>query len=149
MAGPSEMDTGQFLTYLFLHALPLIIATLAHQAAHQDKTIRMAFLRQQTWRPQHGHRTVPRKKAKRYTKPVSFVSEGVNRTHEMRAYLFPLAMAAFKAGCRMESLARHLCRRTRAHPLHLRAFLGREGPSEPPPLLFDSDPMHGQCATPL
>jgi hypothetical protein len=44
MAGPSEMDTGQFLTYLFLHALPLIIATLAHQAAHQDKTIRMAFL---------------------------------------------------------------------------------------------------------
>ena len=131
------MDTGQFLTYLFIYALPHIIATLAHQAAHKDKALRKAFLRRQAWLPQGHHRITLRKKVKRYKKLIS-VSEGEDN-NRMQAYLFPLAMASFKVGCRVESLACWLCRRSHVPPLHLTALQGLNGPSKPPSLLFASD----------
>ncbi len=50
---------------------------------------------------------MPRKKVKKYKKkPVSIVPEGVNMANKLQTYLFPLAMASFWVGCRVESLAR-------------------------------------------
>ncbi len=82
---------------------------------------------------------MPRKKVKRYKKkPASIVPEGVNTANKLRTFLLPLAMASFRVGCCVESLARRLCRRAQA-PLYLRALQSLEAPSQPPPLLFDSD----------
>ncbi len=82
---------------------------------------------------------MPRKKVKRYKKkPASIVPEGVNTANKLRTFLLPLAMASFRVGCCVESLARRLCRCVQA-PLHLRALQSLEAPSQPPPLLFDSD----------
>ncbi len=37
MAGPMELDTGQFITYLFIYALPHIIVELTRQAIPKDR----------------------------------------------------------------------------------------------------------------
>ena len=138
MAGPSEMDTGQFLTYLFIYALPHIIVTLACQAVPKDHAFCKALLKRRAWHPQGHRHLVTHKRVKRYKKPVSIVFEGEKRANKLRTYLFPFAMASFRVGCYVESFARRLCRCTRV-PIHLRALQGLEGPSQQPPLLFDSD----------
>ena len=105
MAG-QELDTGQFITYLFIYALPHFIVELIRQAVPKDRAFHKTLLLRQAWLPQGHHRLVPRKKVKRYKKkPVSIVLEGVNTANKLRTYLFPLAMASFRVGCRVESLA--------------------------------------------
>ena len=107
MAGPMELDTGQFFTYLFIYALPHIIVELTPQAVPKDCAFYKTLLLRQAWLPQ-GHRClVPRKKVKRYKKkPASIVPEGVNTANKLRTFLLPLAMASFRVGCCVESLAR-------------------------------------------
>jgi hypothetical protein len=139
MAGPMELDTGQFLTYLSIYALPHIIVKLTRQAIPKDRAFYKILLLRQAWLPQ-GHRClVPHKKVKRYKKkPASIVPEGVSMANKLRTFLLLLAMASFWVGCCVESLARRLCPCAQA-PLHLRALQSLEAPSQPPPLLFDSD----------
>jgi hypothetical protein len=136
MAG-QELDTGQFITYLFIYALPHLITKLIRQDA-KDDTLFKAVLQRQAWTPQERRRPVPRNRVKRYKKPVSIVPEGDKKDTKLRTYLFPLAMASFRVGCHVESLARQFFSRTQA-PFHLRALQSLESPSRPSPLLFDSD----------
>jgi hypothetical protein len=138
MAG-QELDTGQFITYLFIYALPHFIAKLICQAVPKDRAFHKTLLLRQAWLPQGPHRLVPRKKVKRYKKkPGSIVPEGVNTANKLQTYLFPLAMASFQVGCCVESLARRLCHRMQAL-LQLRALQSLEAPPQQSPLLFDSD----------
>ena len=51
MAGPMELDTGQFLTYLFIYALPHIIVELTRQAIPKDRAFYNTLLLRQTWLP--------------------------------------------------------------------------------------------------
>ena len=96
MAGPMELDTGQFFTYLFIYALPHIIVELTRQAIPKDRAFYKTLLLRQAWLPQGHCRLVPRKKVKRYKKkPASIVPEGVNTANKLRTYLLPLAMAFF------------------------------------------------------
>ena len=103
MAGPMELDTGQFFTYLFIYALPHIIVELTHQAIPQDRAFYKTLLPRQAWLPQGHCRLVPHKKVKRYKKkPASIVPEGVNTANKLRTFLLPLAMASFRVGCCVE-----------------------------------------------
>jgi hypothetical protein len=81
---------------------------------------------------------VPRKRVKRYKKPVSIVPEGDRKANKLQPYLFLLAMASFWVGCCVESLARQLCSRTQVS-LHLRALQGLKDAPQQSPLLFNSD----------
>jgi hypothetical protein len=136
-AGMDDNNVG--ITYLFIYALPHIIAELIRQAVPKDRAFYKTLLLRQAWLPQGHHHLVPRTKVKRYKKkPVSIVPEGVNTANKLQTYLFPLAMASLQVGCRVESLARRLCHRTQA-PLHLRALQSLEAPPQQSPLLFDSD----------
>jgi hypothetical protein len=107
IAGPMELDTGQFITYLFIYALPHIIVKLTCQAIPKDRAFYKTILLRQAWLPQGHRHLVPCKKVKRYKKkPASIVPEGVNTANKLRTYLLPLAMASFQVGCCVESLAR-------------------------------------------
>ncbi len=91
-----ELDTGQFITYLFIYALPHFIVELIRQAVPKDCAFHKTLLLRQAWLPEGHHCLVPCKKVKRYKKkPVSIVPEGVNMANKLRTYLFPLAMTSF------------------------------------------------------
>jgi hypothetical protein len=134
-------------TYLFIYALPRFIVELTHQAVPKDRAFYKTLLLRQAWLPQGHCRLVPCKKVKRYKKkPVSIVLEGVNTANKLRTYLLPLAMASFRVGCCVESLARQLCHCARA-PLHLRALQSFETPSQPPPLSSTRTPSRSALTT--
>jgi hypothetical protein len=65
MAGPETLDTGQFLTYLYLYTLPHIIALLVCQAVPKDQTLLKAFSHGSPWFLRGHHRFMPCKKVKR------------------------------------------------------------------------------------
>ncbi len=84
MAGPMELDTGQFFTYLFIYALCHFIVELTRQAVPKDRAFYKTLLLRQAWLPQGHRRLVPCKKVKRYKKkPVSIVPEGVNTANKL------------------------------------------------------------------
>ena len=113
MAGTNDLDTGQFLTYLFIYMLPFIIRSLVDDLVPRDpvllkSTIRI-FLAEPPWFLRGTHRAVSRKKVKQYKKPrVRLISEGDKKLNQLRAYLFPLAAATFRVGCRMEIFLRRI-----------------------------------------
>ena len=111
MAGTATLDTGQYLTYLFLLLTPFIIQSLLLQVIPQDPLKLKTFVKVFSQAPPHlpqGHIcSTPRKRIKRYKKPVSRIPEGdvckngkVKRV--LRTYLFPFAMILFQVGCRVE-----------------------------------------------
>ena len=143
MAGTQELDTGQFLTYLFVLILPFIIHSSILQVIHRDprelKILQKAIIQGQTWAHLKARRTWTRKKVKRYKKPpVSMVCEGVKTTNKLRTHLLPLATAAFRVGCRVESFLRRSGRLGR--PLtRCTAMAGEAGSHLDPHMIFDSD----------
>ena len=143
MAGTQELDTGKFLTYLFVFILPFIIHSSFHQVTHRDpielKILQKAIIRGQPWVLRGTRRSWPRKKVKRYKTPsVSMVREGVKTTNKLRTHLLPLAMAAFRVGCRVESFLRWSGRLGR--PLtRFTAMAGEAGSHLDPYMSFDSD----------
>jgi hypothetical protein len=104
MAGP--LKTGQQITtYLFLlQILPLIIFTLCH-LAYLTKNLATRIQRMAPWRLKGKPCIVPRRRVKRYKKPVRKLQNKI-KDHTLRTYLFPAAFAAFKVGCRIESFIR-------------------------------------------
>ena len=52
MAGPMELDTGQFFTFLFIYTLPHIIVELTRQAVPKDRAFYKTLLLRQAWLPQ-------------------------------------------------------------------------------------------------
>ena len=111
MAGTQELDTGQFLAYLFTFLLPLVIHSLLLQAIPRDpfelKFLCKALVQGQSWTIRGPHRPRPRKKVKRYKRPsVSLVREGEELQDKLRTHLFSTAMVAFRVGCRIEHFLR-------------------------------------------
>jgi len=112
MAGTNELDTGQFLTYLFIYILPYFIHFLVNNLLPTDPVILKSTTRIFVTKPPWflwgtHHQTVPRKKIKRYKKPkVRLKSEGDSKLKRLRTYLFPLAVATFWVGCRIEEFIR-------------------------------------------
>jgi hypothetical protein len=92
MAGPETLDTGQFLTYLYLYTRPHIIAWLVCQAVPKDQTLLKSFFNGSPWFLRGHHRFMPRKKLKRYKKPVSINPEGDKMANKLQIYLFAMAM---------------------------------------------------------
>jgi hypothetical protein len=142
MAGTQELDTGQYLTYLFAVLLPFIIHSLIHRVIPCDPIELKIFMRALFQRPPWALRgtcqPVPHKKVKRYTKPhVSMVCEGVKLKNKLWAYLFPFAMATFQVGCHVEFYIRWLGRLGRP-PDHFTALASEAGPPYNPYLSFDS-----------
>jgi hypothetical protein len=142
MAGTQELDTGQFLTYLFILILPFIIHSFISQVIHHDpnelKVLRRALIQGQPWTLRETRRPWPRKKVKRYKPSVSIVCEGVNTSSKLQTHLISLAMAAFRVGCHVECflcwvghLGRPLTRFT--------AMTGEAGSHLDPYMRFDSD----------
>ena len=142
MAGTQELDTGQFLTYLFALILPFIIQSSILQVIHREprelKILRKAIILGQPWAHRRTRRSWSRKKVKRYKKPpVSMVCEGVKTTNKLRTHLLPLATAAFRVGCRVESFLRRSGRLGR--PLTRCTAAGEAGSHLDPHMIFDSD----------
>ena len=115
MAGTATLDTGQYLTYLFLLLTPFIIQSLLLQVIPQDPLKLKIFVKVFSQVPPQllqGHvRPTPHRRVKRYKKPVSRIPEGdvckngkVKRV--LRTYLFPFAMVFFQVGCRVEIFLR-------------------------------------------
>ncbi len=143
MAGTQELDTGQFLTYLFILILPFIIHSSILQVIHHDprelKILRKAIIQGQPWAHRGTHRSWPRKKVKRYKKTsMSMVCEGVKTTNKLRTHLLSLVMAAFRVGCCVESfLHRSGC--LGRSLTHFTAMAGEAGSHLDPYMIFDSD----------
>ena len=143
MVGTNDLDTGQFLTYLFIYMLPHIIRSLADDLVPRDpvllkSTIRI-FLAEPPWFLRGTHRAVSRKKVKRYKKPrVRLISEGDKKLNRLRDYLFPLAAATFWVGCRMEILIRRI-RRLGRPPPRFTALNSVQTHADESYLRFDSD----------
>ncbi len=143
MAGTQELDTGQYLTYLFIVLLPFIIHSLIYHIIPRDPIELNIFMRAlfqgPPWALRGTHRPVPRKKVKRYKKPqVSMVCEGVKLKIKLWAYLFPFAMANFRVGCRVEYFFRQLGRFA-CPPDCFTALADKAGLPYNPYLSFDYD----------
>jgi hypothetical protein len=142
MAGTQELDTGQFLTYLFILILPFVIHSSILQVIHCNpkelKILQKAIIQGQPWAHPGTRRSWPRKKVKQYKKPsVSMVCEGA-KTNKLRTHLLPLAMAAFRVGCRVESFLRRSGRLGR--PItRFTAMAGEAGSRLNPHMIFDSN----------
>jgi hypothetical protein len=113
IAGTQDLDTGQFLTYLFILFLPFITLFLIHQVIPHDpiefKILQQAVIQGQPWALRGTRRPLSRKKVKLYKMPsVSMVRREVKTSNILRTYLIPLAMAAFQVGCRVECFFRQL-----------------------------------------
>ena len=138
MAGTQELDTGQYITYLFLLYLPRIIGLLIRTVPKDEYTLGI-FRASSSWLLRGTHRTVPRKKVKRDKKPrVRLRPEGGKTTKQMRTYLVPIAMATFWVGCRVERFLRRLGRPGRP-PSRFTALSSAMNPTFESNLHFDSD----------
>ncbi len=143
MAGTQELNTGQYLTYLFVLLLPFIIHSLIHLVIPRDpidlKIFMRAFFQGPPWALRGTRRPVPRKKVKRYKMPqVGMVCKGVKLKNKLQTYLFPFAMATFRIRCRVEFFFRRLGPLGQP-PDRFTALAGKVGPPYNPYLSFDSD----------
>ncbi len=138
MAGTQDLDTGQYLTYLFLFYLPRIIGLLIQTVPKDEYTLGI-FRASPSWFLRGTHRTVPRKKVKRDRKPrVRLRPEGGKTTKQIRTYLVPIAMATFRVGCRVERFLRRLGRPGRP-PSRFTALSSAMDPTSESNLHFDSN----------
>jgi hypothetical protein len=108
MAGPNNMDTGQFLTYLYVLFLPIFIRLLFLSAIPQDPCLQQAtynvFVQGSSWQLRGSRAPAHRKQVKKCKKPrVSFRSEQGGSTNNAHSYLVPLAFRSFQVGCCLES----------------------------------------------
>jgi hypothetical protein len=143
MAMTQDLDTGQFLAYLFIFFLPFINRSLLLQVIPRDplelRFLCKALIQGQPWAIRGAHHPWPHKKVKRHRKPsVSIVCEGVNATNNLRTHLFSLAMATFRVSCRVEHFL--CCLGRLGRPLtRFTAMTGEAGAHLDPYMRFDSD----------
>ena len=143
MARTQKLDTGQFLSYLFIFFLPFIIHSLLHQVIPRNPIqfilLHKTLIQGQPWAIRGTHRPWPRKKVKCYKKPsVSTICEGVKKSNKLRTHLFSLAMAALRVGCRVECFL--CCSGCLGRPLtRFTAITGEARSHLDPYMRFDSD----------
>ena len=143
MAWTQELNTGQFLIYLFTFFLPFIIHSLFHQIIPRNPIeltfFQKALIQGQPWALRGTRRPWPCKKVKWYKKPsVSIVCEGVKATNKLHTHLFPLTMATFRVGCRVECFLRRSGCLVRS-PTRFTAMAGKTKSNLDPYMSFDSD----------
>jgi hypothetical protein len=145
MAGTETLDTGQFLTYLWLLAIPFILHSLLYHVTPSDpidlKNFERALIREPPWLLRGHIPKVPCKRKRVKKRPVCTSSEGDESDkakRSFRTYLFPFAMASFRVGCRVERFLRRLGRLRRPSPRYT-ALASAMGPPDEPLLTFDSD----------
>ena len=129
------MDTGQFLTYLYILLLPVFIFNLI-DLAYPTKFVAKVITKSAPWHLRGRPCAICRTRVKRYkilVRKLQNKSENL-RGATMRTYLFPALFTAFKVGCRVESFLRQC-----SGPLcsHL-AFQSEQTPTNLP-VRFDSD----------
>jgi hypothetical protein len=135
MAGPTQLDTGQLLTYLYLYTLPYIIHYLIKNAlpsypAEIKQTI-WVFSQVPPW-PPRGHRG--HMSRYKYRQKVQPCWRGRVKWKAMLwAHLFALAIAYFRVGCCVESHLHCIF----GAPLCLTAFMSSAG--NPDQVRFYSD----------
>jgi len=140
MAGIDLIDTGQFLTYLFICALPQVIHMLAYKWTHGD--FRTPVM-DPPWSLRRTQRPMPCKRVKKFLKPNVSKVQGKSNNHKnwMRTYLIPIGMATFWVGCCIEMFWRclgHLLGRP-PPPHHFTALLGQDTEPEDSCIRFDMD----------
>ena len=142
MAGPSDFDTGQFLTFMLFYLLPYIICFLLDGLVPKDPTVLKNTMCIFLAEPLRFHRgtlgAVSHKKISRRRKPRVSFSEGGNNSMQIRAHLFPFAMTAFRIGCRIEIFLCRLCNHSQLTP-RLTALNSAIALTEDLHLCFDSD----------
>jgi hypothetical protein len=135
MAGPTQLDTGQLLTYLYLYTLPYIIHYLIQNAlpsnpAEIKQTI-WVFSQVPPW-PPRGHRGhMSRHKHRQKVRPCW--GGKVKWKAMLWPHLFALAIAYFRVGCHVESHLHCIF----GAPLRLTAFISSAG--NPDQVRFHSD----------
>ena len=104
-AGP--LDTGQFLTYLYILLLPVIVLNLIY-LAYPTKIVAKVITKSAPWRLQGTPCTIFRTRVKRYKIPEQKLQTKNKKPcgATMRTYLFPALFTAFKVGCRVEAFLR-------------------------------------------
>jgi hypothetical protein len=146
MAGPNNLDTGQFLTYLYVLFLPIFIRLLFLSAIPQDPCLQQAtynvFVRGSSWHLRGSRAPAHHKRVKKCKKPrVRLRSEQGGGTNNARSYLVPLAFRSFQVGCCLEYWLR--CQGLRELPKQalskLTAMNSELQAPGPYPIGFDSD----------
>jgi hypothetical protein len=145
MAGPTQLDMGQLLTYLYLYTLPYII----HYLLQNPLPSNPAEIKQTIWVcsqvppwPPRGHRGhMSRYKYRQKVRPCR--RGRVKWKAMLWAHLFALAIAYFRVGCCVE-LHLHCIF---GAPLCLTAFMSSAGTqtksaSTPTLFLYVSTTMH-------
>ena len=98
------MDTGQFLTYLYILLLPVIVLNLIY-LAYPTKIVAKVITKLAPWRLREKPRAIRRTRVKRYKileRKLQTKSKKPSGA-TMRTYLFPALFAAFKVGCQVEA----------------------------------------------
>jgi hypothetical protein len=126
------------MTYLLLlQIFSKIILTLCH-LAYPTKNLATRIQRMAPWRLKGKPCVVPRRRVKRYKKPVRKLQNKI-KDHTLQTYLFPAAFAAIKVGCRIESVIRHFSGPPIWDPSRLVLQCETMLQTAPPPVRFDSD----------
>ncbi len=94
---------GQFLTYLYVLLLPVIILNLIY-LTYPTKIMAKVITKSAPWRLRGKPRTIRRTRVKKYKVPET---KHQNKTKKpsgatMRTYLFPALFTTFKVGCQVE-----------------------------------------------
>ena len=94
------MGTGQFLTYIYVLLLPVIVLNLIY-LAYPTKIVVKVITKLAPWRLQGKPHAIRHTKVKRYKIPrQNFQTKSKKPCGAtMRTYLFPALFAAFKVGC--------------------------------------------------
>jgi hypothetical protein len=107
MAGLT-MHTGHQVAYLYLFIMPYLLKYLFQAAYPTDpmlqKTMHHVFIHESPWRwPLKGRQThtIP-KHLRGKKKPSVHLQMEMTSKSKLRAYLVPIAVSIFKAGCHVE-----------------------------------------------
>jgi hypothetical protein len=126
------------MTYLLLlQILSKIILTLCH-LAYPTKNLATTIQRTAPWRLKGKPCVAPRRRVKRYKKPVRKLQNKIE-DHTLQTYLSSAAFAAFKVGCRVESFIRRFSGPPIWDPSCLALQCKTTLQAAPPPVRFDSD----------
>ncbi len=133
MAGPLN-TRQQFMTYLFVQFLPIIIFILCF-LAYPTNDLTTMISKMAPWRIRRNSRVVRRKRVKKYKKPVRELQNKA-KSQTLRTYLFPAVLSTFKVGCCIEVF---LLGPPIWDPTYLALQSETTLQSAPPPVRFNSD----------
>jgi hypothetical protein len=104
-AGP--LDTGQFLTYLYILLLPVIILNLIY-LAYPTKIVAKVITKLAPLHLRGRPCAIRRTRVKRYKIPEQKLQNKSEKPSgaTMQTYLFPALFTAFKVGCRVKAFFR-------------------------------------------